>query len=405
MTINYKDKYNQQLQSIKDNYKAFDQPYNGKDNDDYVNGQGFCCNDGTPEAAQARAMARTRAASGNFKPNDDYEKMQFYYHPDHLGSSSYITNLDGEVAQHIEYVPFGEVFIEERNNTWNTPYLFNAKEFDEETGMYYYGARYYEPRLSLWMSVDKLSEENPNVSTYCYTDNNPIKYLDPDGNKKVVVTGGLDNHNKNPMNFILASKIQVNNYLSRRSNRESVNWLIFDLDYSKRQKEDFSNWAKKKGVAIKFVKTTSDVIRELNKSKKDNDKITELSIFAHGTASNVAFGYENTGVEYIYIKNPTNMNNYNIGQLSREDFANSARIDLYSCNSASLFGFGKKTFATTDAMIKAVDIGRSFAEQLSLQSGARVTGVVGRTDYSPVISGQLPTLGGMGGPNSPSVRD
>ncbi|KXU57269.1 hypothetical protein HMPREF3218_0201524, partial [Prevotella bivia] len=90
-------------------------PYNGKDNDDYVNGQGFCCNDATPEAAQARA--RTRAANGNFKPNDDYEKMQFYYHPDHLGSSSYITNLDGEVSQHIEYVPFGEVFIEERNNT------------------------------------------------------------------------------------------------------------------------------------------------------------------------------------------------------------------------------------------------------------------------------------------------
>ncbi|WP_314666931.1 hypothetical protein [Prevotella aurantiaca] len=39
-------------------------------------------------------MARTRAANGNFKPNDDYEKMQFYYHPDHLGSSSYITNYD-----------------------------------------------------------------------------------------------------------------------------------------------------------------------------------------------------------------------------------------------------------------------------------------------------------------------
>ena len=403
LTVDYKAKYNRQLQSIKDNYKTFDQPYNGKDNDDYVNGQGFCCNDDTPEAA--RAMARTRAANGNFKPNDDYEKMQFYYHPDHLGSSSYITNLDGEVSQHIEYVPFGEVFIEERNNTWNTPYLFNAKEFDEETGMYYYGARYYEPRLSLWMSVDKLSEENPNVSTYCYTDNNPIKYLDPDGNKKVVVTGGLDNHNKNPMNFILASKIQINNYLSRRSNRESVNWLIFDLDYSKRQKEDFSNWAKKKGVAIKFVKTTSDVIRELNKSKKDNDKITELSIFAHGTASNVAFGYQNTGVKYREIENPTNMNYHNIGQLSREDFANNARIDLYSCNSASLFGFGEKTFATTDAMIKAVNIGRSFAEQLSLQSGARVSGVVGRTDYSPVISGQLPTLGGMGGPNSPSVRD
>ena len=176
LTINYKDKYAKQLQSIKDNYKAFDQPYNGKDNDDYVNGQGFCCNDGTPEAAQARA--RTRAANGNFKPNDDYEKMQFYYHPDHLGSSSYITNLDGEVSQHIEYVPFGEVFIEERNNTWNTPYLFNAKEFDEETGMYYYGARYYEPRLSLWMSVDPKEEDYPMSSTYCFVNNNPIIFID-----------------------------------------------------------------------------------------------------------------------------------------------------------------------------------------------------------------------------------
>jgi len=181
LTINYKDKYNQQLQSIKDNYKAFDLPYNGQDNDDYVNGQGFCCNDGTPEAAQARAMARTRAASGNFKPNDDYEKMQFYYHPDHLGSSSYITNLDGEVSQHIEYVPFGEVFIEERNNTWNTPYLFNAKEFDEETGMYYYGARYMDPQNSMWLGVDPLTEKYPNLTGYCYTNNNPVKYIDPTG--------------------------------------------------------------------------------------------------------------------------------------------------------------------------------------------------------------------------------
>ena len=183
LTINYKDKYAKQLQSIKDNYKAFDQPYNGQDNDDYVNGQGFCCNDGTPEAAQARAMARTRTANDNFHDKDNYEKLQFYYHPDHLGSSSYITNLDGEVSQHIEYVPFGEVFIEERNNTWNTPYLFNAKEFDEETGMYYYGARYYEPKLSLWLSVDPLEEKYPSLSTYCYAYNNPIQYIDVKGEK------------------------------------------------------------------------------------------------------------------------------------------------------------------------------------------------------------------------------
>ena len=178
LSVNYKQKYSAQQQVIKDNYAIFEVPYNGTDNNDYVDGQGFCCDDGSPEAAQVRALA----LENNFQDPDAYEKLQFYYHPDHLGSSSYITNLDGEVVQHIEYVPFGEVFIEERNSIWNTPYLFNAKEFDEETGLYYYGARYYDPHLSLWMSTDALKEKVPNVSSYAYTENNPITYVDPDGN-------------------------------------------------------------------------------------------------------------------------------------------------------------------------------------------------------------------------------
>ena len=174
---------------------------------------------GMPEAAQAKTMTRA-AIDGNltelnlggirqtasefalhslaqgFKPNDYYEKMQFYYHPDHLGSSSYITNLDGEVSQHIEYVPFGEVFIEERNNTWNTPYLFNAKEFDEETGMYYYGARYYEPRLSLWMSVDRFAEKYPAISGYNYAINNPVRYIDINGDSIRVSSENRELFNK-----------------------------------------------------------------------------------------------------------------------------------------------------------------------------------------------------------------
>ena len=179
LSVDYKVKYTQQLQIIKDNYATFAVPYNGEDNNDYVDGKGFCCNDGSLEAAQARVLAR--AAKNNFQEGDTYEKMQFYYHPDHLGSSSYITNLDGEVMQHIEYVPFGEVFVEERNNIWNTPYLFNAKEFDEETGLYYYGARYYEPRVSLWISTDPMQEKTSNITTYAYCINNPVAYIDHDG--------------------------------------------------------------------------------------------------------------------------------------------------------------------------------------------------------------------------------
>ena len=185
LSVNYKQKYSAQQQVIKDNYAIFEVPYNGTDNNDYVDGQGFCCDDASPEAAQARALA----LENNFQDPDAYEKLQFYYHPDHLGSSSYITNLDGEVVQHIEYVPFGEVFIEERNSIWNTPYLFNAKEFDEETGMYYYGARYYDPRLSLWISTDPLQEKYPHINSYCYTANNPILFVDPDG--KAIIKGAV----------------------------------------------------------------------------------------------------------------------------------------------------------------------------------------------------------------------
>ena len=196
VNVDYDVKYSQQLQTIKENYATFDVPYNGTDNNDYVNGEGFCCDDGSMEAA----MAQANALEDNFQEGDAYENLQFYYHSDHLGSSSYITNLDGAVVQHIEYVPFGEVFIEERNNIWNTPYLFNAKEFDEETGLYYYGARYYDPRLGLWMSVDPISNYDPlnsenfldgqhnggiynyaNLNPYVYCYNRSTVYVDPNG--------------------------------------------------------------------------------------------------------------------------------------------------------------------------------------------------------------------------------
>ena len=80
----------------------------------------------------------------------------------------------------MEYFPFGEVFIEQ-NGSYGTPYKYNGKELDSETGLYYYGARYYNPELSLWLSVDPLVEKYPSMSPYNYVANNPLIYIDPDG--------------------------------------------------------------------------------------------------------------------------------------------------------------------------------------------------------------------------------
>ncbi len=119
--------------------------------------------------------------TGGGSNGNNIEKFVFYYHPDHLGSSSYITDVNGEVSQHIEYFAFGETFVEEHSNTDRTPYLYNAKELDEETGLYYYGARYYDPKTSVWASTDPLAEKYPSISPYAYVANNPINFIDPDG--------------------------------------------------------------------------------------------------------------------------------------------------------------------------------------------------------------------------------
>jgi RHS repeat-associated protein len=160
------------------------------------------------------------------------------------------------IAHLIKYLPFGEVFIEERNNSWNTPYLFNGKELDEETGLYYYGARYYNPRESVWLSVDPIAEKYPNVSPYAYTFQNPVRYTDPTGmkaewhedkdNKNVLVKDKGDNAktlkeyvNKNYKNAKLNDKAAENLYNSIENERvnldqlnpETLNKNIFGYNY------------------------------------------------------------------------------------------------------------------------------------------------------------------------------
>lgn len=160
-------------------YTKFQLPYNGLNNDDII--PGF----------QPAQMSLASTASST----DNYEEYSYYIHSDHLGSTSYITDSDGEVSQHVEYVPFGEVFIEELSSSakLNTPFLFNGKELDEETGLYYYGARYYNPRLSLWLSTDPMELKYPNISTYAYCANNPIIAFDPNGGAVVFINGFFAN--------------------------------------------------------------------------------------------------------------------------------------------------------------------------------------------------------------------
>ena len=111
---------------------------------------------------------------------DDMEKEQYFYHGDHLGSSSWITDASGTANQHLQYLPFGESFIDQRGSN-DIRFKFTGKERDAETGFDYFGARYYASDISVWLSVDPLSDKYPSTSPFMYVLGNPIKFIDPNG--------------------------------------------------------------------------------------------------------------------------------------------------------------------------------------------------------------------------------
>jgi RHS repeat-associated protein len=116
---------------------------------------------------------------------NDPENELYFYHTDHLGSSSWITDASGAVNQHIQYLPFGESFISQKVSSYDVRYKFTGKERDAETGYDYFGARYYSSELSVWLSVDPLADDFPHISPYNYVEQNPVKYIDEEGENPI----------------------------------------------------------------------------------------------------------------------------------------------------------------------------------------------------------------------------
>jgi len=116
--------------------------------------------------------------------NHGQEKEVYFYHSDHLGSASWITDFSGVAVQHIQYLPYGEPYINQHPFGYSERFTFTGKERDEETGYGYFGARYMDHELmTMWLSVDPMADKYPSISPYAYCAWNPVKLVDPDGNE------------------------------------------------------------------------------------------------------------------------------------------------------------------------------------------------------------------------------
>ncbi|MFZ2602695.1 MAG: RHS repeat-associated core domain-containing protein, partial [Candidatus Omnitrophota bacterium] len=144
--------------------------------------------DGVQRTVKHIFAGANRVASVSLRGSEATEAIS-YYHTDHLGSSSVITDTNGNQVEHYEYTPYGSfatnsvIASPDGAKQSSVSHLFTGKELDA-TGLYYYGARYYDPEIGRFISADTIVQapyDPQSLNRYSYCRNNPINYVDPSG--------------------------------------------------------------------------------------------------------------------------------------------------------------------------------------------------------------------------------
>jgi len=142
------------------------------------------------------------------------------------------------------------------NGGYNNAYKFNGKELDDATGMYYYGARYYDPRISIFVSVDPAAEEYRDVTPYAYVANNPVNAIDPDGKRIIYTIEGRDGK-------------KGSKYLYRNGNFYDKNNRLF-IPNEKNQATMYKVWKSYQKIEKSNSSVLKGQLRQLETSKEDH---------------------------------------------------------------------------------------------------------------------------------------
>ena len=214
---------------------------------------------------------------------------------DHIGSVTRIYNSSGTAVFSAEYDPWGvqtvttntigyrsalcDAFIMEwrknrsycghemlRSALWDAfETTWRKKELDEETGLYYYGARYYDPRLSLWLGTDPMQEKYPGISTYAFCHLNPIKMIDING--------------KDTINLLPPSNVDSRTYA-----------LMMDINHFNDDPSVINIWAHGNNYGIKddsrgqFISNADDfyeMLQEHSEVWRNRENDTPVTIVLH----------------------------------------------------------------------------------------------------------------------------
>ena len=167
-----------------------------------------------------------------------------YFLKDHLGNTRVVLNANNGVnkmVQKINYYPFGKAHTKVADTI--NRYLYNGKEMQDSSGFYDYGARYYNPNIGRFLTIDRYAEKYYMLTPYQYAANNPIKYIDVNGDSL-----NIAEQYREQMNQILKNIFNEN---VANFSYSSTGMLIFNGETS-----NFSNDQKK--IFKEFNKVLND---------------------------------------------------------------------------------------------------------------------------------------------------
>lgn len=254
---------------------------------------------GTQPTLEAYYPELAKSKSSNVNGTESTTRVMFWYHPDYLGNVDLVTERDGKTYEFFTYNPWGEEMHQYNANTFGfaSPYRFNSKEKDQETGLHYYGARYYSSKLSVWMSVDPLAHKT--LQPYIFTSNNTLLFIDPDGRENIVIIGNQGsrpnsdaNSGSDKKHFLEAGLKEA--FELNKQNEQNTTILITKGDYTEEQLFSITERANVYGINVLIIEGgAGDVIDYINNGANQNrnqDLITDLVYVGHSTDDNLYIG-------------------------------------------------------------------------------------------------------------------
>ena len=270
-------------------------------------------------------------AGYGYIPNDTTTEETFFYHSDHLGSTSYITDDHANITQYDAYLPYGELLVDEHSSSEDLPYKFNGKEMDEETGLYYYGARYMNPMASIWYGVDAFAEKYVESSGYVFCIDNPIKLIDSDGNKWDIHTSKNKDGKTNVL--ITVTGVVYNNSSDKKININKVR------DQIKAQIESRYTFSSKKynvktNINLRVVNSVEDIQKDDHVFEiVDQNRFESNSILANSDINGLHIRVGPRAVKGLLNGSNTRTIPHELGHSAGLDDANienNGTVNLYS---------------------------------------------------------------------------